>query len=187
MSRQHSAISDQPGLDLGNYKLRSVQFSLLTVFVLVPLLFSGCAWVLAGGRSSVPIGEVPLGEYNVTAMLAMTKTRYGDGEVTAAVVYANPAGPRFEVWPAPSNLGIWDRPLGKGTGREHLTMVKSIENYKTVALTNRDGQPIGYAVVHGKGIRATVHDVGDKTIVFLYTLEFLDYDVLERKGGGDFM
>ena len=157
--------------------------SLRLSLVLVSLLLSGCAWLFLSGRSSVPVGEVPLGEYDVKALLALAPTVQGDGEVTAAVVYTNPAGPRIEVWPTPSIMGIWDRPLGRGTGREHLTMIKSPAHYKTVAFTNRDGQPIGYAVVHAKGIRTTVHDVGDKTIVFLSTLEFLDYNVLEPRDG----
>jgi hypothetical protein len=158
--------------------------SLRLSLLFASLLFSGCAGLALSARSSVPIGEVPLGEYDVKAFLALAPTIHADGELTAAVVYTNPAGPRIEVRPTPSIFGILDRPLGRGTGREHLTMVKSMANYKTVAFTNRDGQPIGYAVIHQKGIRLTVHDVGDKAIIFLSTLEFLDYNVLESAGGG---
>src|SRR3972149_5903462 len=112
---------------MGKPRSLSLQFSLFSIFVLVPLLFSGCAGLALSARSSVPIGEVPLGEYDVKAFLALAPTIQGDGELTAAVVYTNPGGPRIEVRPTPSIFGILDRPLGRrGTGREHLTMVKSM-------------------------------------------------------------
>ena len=136
------------------------------------IVVAGCAGVSI--RPGIPVPEVPSGEYEVRVLAALVPTLPADGEVTAAVLYTGPAGPQIEVWATPYQGGLWERSLGKGSGKEHLQVVRSPANYQTVALTDREGRRIGYAALH-REVGATLQEMPGKMVLFLSTLRFLDH------------
>lgn len=87
-----------------------------------------------------------------------------------------------EVWETPHRW-LWERSLGTGTGKEHLQLVKSPAHYQVVALTGSHGRPIGYAVLHRKGVHATLQDRGGKALLFVSTLDFIDPAYIEPGDG----
>ncbi len=154
------------------------------LFVVGAVLLAGCAGLVGTLRPVVPVGEIPSGEYEVRVLAALAPTIQPDGEVIAAVLYTQPTGRRVEVWDSPRSW-LWERSLGKGSGKEHVALVKSPANYETVRLTSRDGGPIGYAVLHRVGVHATLQDWNGKTVLFLSTLNFIDPNYIRPDDGHD--
>ena len=157
--------------------------------LLVTLAIAGCAGLAGTLRPVVPVGEVPSGNYDVRVLSALAPTKQPDGEVVAAVLYTEPAGPGVEVWetsyPTGSRGWLWEYSLGKGSGREHVALVKSPAHYETVTLPGRDGRPIGYAILHRAGVHASLQDWNWKTVLFLSAVEFIDPDYIRSGGGRD--
>lgn len=151
-----------------------------TLSVTLALLLAGCAGL--GTRPAVPVVEVPPGQYEARAFIAMAPPRTGDGEDVAAVVYTIPGGRRVDVWDSP-RWYLWEKALGPGTGKEHLALVKSPAHYQVVSLPGRDGRPIGYAVLHRVGVHGSVQDMGSKSVLMLSTLYFLDQNYINDKDG----
>jgi hypothetical protein len=153
------------------------------------LAVAGCAGLVGTLRPVIPVGEIPSGEYEVRALRALAPTKQPDGEVVAAVLYTKPSGPRVEVWetsyPTGSRGWLWEQSLGKGSGREHLPLVKSPAHYETVTLPGRDGRPIGYALLHRTGVHASLQDWNGKTVLFLSAVEFIDPDYIRSGDGRD--
>ena len=147
----------------------------MRLFVLggIGLVLFGCAGLAGSLRPGIPVAEIPAGEYEVRAFVALAPTRHPDGEAVAALLFTEPLGVPIEVWETPPRW-LLERPLGKGTGKEHAALVKSPANYEIVALIGRDGRPIGYALLHRKGVHATLQDWGSKSVLFLSTLRFID-------------
>jgi hypothetical protein len=155
----------------------------LLAFGALALLLAGCAGLTGSVRPAVGVAEIPPGEYQASAFIAMAPTLQGDGEVVAAVVYTLPGGRRIEVRDSP-RAWLWERPLGRATGREHLALVKSPGNYTIVSLPGRDGQPIAYAVLHRTGVHGSVQDWGgDRSVLFLSTLYFIDPNYIRSNDG----
>ncbi len=156
--------------------------------VLGAVAIAGCAGLVGTLRPVIPVGEIPSGEYEVRALLALAPTKQPDGEVVAAVLYTQPSGPRVEVretsYPTGSGGWLWEQSLGKGSGREHLPLVKSPAHYETVTLPGRDGRPIGYALLHRPGVRASLQDWNGKTVLFLSAVEFIDPEYIRSGNGG---
>lgn len=144
------------------------------------LLLAGCGGLTV--RPAVAVPEIPPGEYQASAFIAMAPTLQGDGEVVAAVLYTIPGGRGIEVRDSP-RWWLWERALGRGTGREHLALVKSPAHYAIVSLPGRDGQPIAYAVLHRKGVHGAVQDRGDRSVLFLSTLYFIDPNYIQSNDG----
>lgn len=140
-------------------------------------LLAGCAAI----RPAIPIAEIPPGDYRASAFIAMAPTLPADGEVIAAVLYTIPGGRRVEVRDSPRSW-LWERSLGPGTGREHLALVKSPANYTLVSLPGPDHQPMAYAVLHRTGVRGSVLDRRDRSILLLSTLDFLDPNYIHSDG-----
>jgi len=159
------------------------------IFVAATLALAGCAGVMGTLRPVTPVGEVPSGEYDVRVLSALAPTKQPDGEVIAAVLYTRPGGPRVEVWetsyPTGSRGWLWEQSLGKGSGREHLPLVKSPAHYQAVTLPGRDGRPIGYALLHRTGVHASLQDWNGKTVLFLSAVEFIDPDYIRSGDGRD--
>lgn len=151
--------------------------------VVVALLLSGCGGLTGSVRPAVAVAEIPPGDYQASAFIAMAPTLQGDGEIVAAVLYAMPGGHRIEVRDSP-RWWLWERALGRGTGREHLALVKSPANYQTVSLSGRDGRPIAYGVLHRTGVHGAVQDWGDRSVLFLSTLHFIDPNYIRSNDGG---
>ena len=158
-----------------------------TLLMVATLAVAGCAGVMETLRPVIPAGEIPSGEYDVRVLWALAPTKQPDGEVIAAVLYTQPAGPRVEVWETPhtGGAGKWllEHSLGKGSGREHLTLVKSPAHYETVVLPGRDGRPIGYALLHRPGVHATLQDWSGKTVLFLSAINFIDQEYIKSGDG----
>jgi hypothetical protein len=147
------------------------------------LLLAGCGALAGGVRPAVPVADIPPGEYQARAFIAMAPTLPADGEVVAAVLYTMPGGPRIEVRDSP-RWWLWERALGRGTGKEHLTLVKSPANYDTVSLPGRDGRPAAYAVIHRTGVRGSVGDWGpNRSVLYLSTLYFIDPNYIQSDDG----
>jgi hypothetical protein len=146
------------------------------------LLLSGCGGLTGNARPAVAVAEIPPGEYQAGAFIALAPTREPDGEVVAAVLYTMPGGRRIEVRDSP-RWWLLERALGRATGTEHLALVKSPANYTSVSLTGRDGLPIAYAVLHRTGVRGAVQDWGDKSVLFLSTLHFIDPNYIRSDDG----
>lgn len=153
-------------------------YRLLGLAALV-LALAGCA----GVRPAAPVAEIPPGEYQASAFIAMAPTLQPDGEVVAAVLYTLPGGRRVEVRDSP-RWWLWERDLGRGVGKEHLALVKSPANYQTVSLSGRDGRPMAYAVLHRTGVHGAVQDWGDRSVLFLSTLHFLDPNYIQSDDNG---
>ena len=153
------------------------------------LVLAGCVGLVGTLRPVVPVGEIPSGEYEVRALLALAPTKQPDGEQVAAVLYTLAGGPRVEVWEAayPTGPGgwLWEQSLGKGSGREHVRLVKSPANYETVVLPGRDGRPLGYALLHRPGVHATLQDWNGKTVLFLSAIDFIDPEYIRSGNGRD--
>jgi hypothetical protein len=147
------------------------------------LLLAACSG-LTGARPATPMAEIPPGEYQASAFIAMAPTLPGDGEVVAAVLYTPPGERRIEVRDSP-RWWLWERALGQGTGREHLALVKSPANYQLVSLPGRDGRAIAYAAFHRRGVHGAVQDWGDRRLLFLSTLHFLDPNYIRSDDGRD--
>lgn len=154
------------------------------LFVVGAVLLASCAGLGGTLRPVIPVGEIPSGEYEVRVLAALVPTIQPDGEVIAAVLYTQPTGRRVEVWDSPRSW-LWEHSLGKGNGREHVALVKSPANYEIVRLTSRDGQPIGYALLHRAGVHATLQDWDGKTVLFLSTLNFIDPNYIRPDNGRD--
>ena len=133
-------------------------------------------------RPAIAIGEIPPGKYQAGAFIALAPTREPDGKVVAAVLYTMPGGRRIEVRDSP-RWWLWERALGRATGTEHLALVKSPANYSIVNLTGGDGRPIAYAVLHQRWVGGAVQDWGDKSVLFLSTLHFLDPNYIQSNDG----
>ena len=165
-------------------KLTSKPWGVLLAFG--ALVLAGCAGLAGTLRPVISVAEVPSGNYDVRVLSAIAPTRQPDGEVIAAVVYTQPAGPRVEVWETPHTSGaggwLWEYSLGKGSGREHLAIVKSPAHYETVTLPGRDGRPIGYAILHREGVHATLQDWNGKTVLFLSAINFIDQEYIKSDG-----
>ena len=149
----------------------------LVLMIVLPAI-AGCATSSTTARVGQP-AEVPAGTYNVRVLLAMGPTLTSEGEVTAAVIYTDPARDQaVEVWVEPRPAQLLERPLGRGNGREHVDQVKVPANYRSIPIVDRSGQTIGYAVFHER-ISPTVQNVREKTIVFLGVVRFLyRFDIL---------
>ena len=145
---------------------------------ILTLFLVGCATV----RPTVPVAEIPPGEYEARAFIAMAPTLQGDGEVVAAILYTMPGGRRIEVRDSP-RWWLWERSLGRATGREYVGYVKSPANYSIVSLPGPDGQPIAYAVLHRKGVHGAVQDWGQRSVLFLSTLYFIDPNYIRSPDG----
>ena len=158
------------------------------LFVAGALAVAGCAGLTATLRPVLSVGEIPSGEYEVRILTAMAPTKQPDGEQVAAVLYTLPGGPALEVWetsyPTGARHWLWERSLGRGSGREHVGLVKSPANYETVILSGREGRPLGYALLHRAGIHATLQDWNRKTVLFLSASEFIDPDYIRSDDGG---
>jgi hypothetical protein len=154
------------------------------LFALVALasLLAGCAGLHGDLRPAVPVSEIPVGDYQASAFIAMAPTLPGDGEIVAAVLYTMPGGRRIEVRDSP-RWWLWEQALGRGTGREHLALVKSPANYTMASLTGRDGRPMAYAVFHRIGVRGSVQDWGERSVLFLSTLYFIDPNYIRSDDG----
>ena len=146
---------------------------------LAALCLAGCGGPV---RPAIVVSEIPPGEYQADAFIALAPTLQPDGEVVAAVLYTMPGGRRIEVRDSP-RWWLWERALGRATGTEHLALVKSPANYSIVSLTGGDGRPIAYAVLHRTGVRGAVQDWGDKSVLFLSTLHFLDPNYIQSNDG----
>ncbi len=155
----------------------------LLILSALGLALAGCAAIGGNLIPATPVAEIPLGQYDVRVFAAMAPTLSRGGEVIAAVLYTKPGGPPIEVW-STSNAWLWERRVGRGTGNEHLTLVKSAANYQPVALTSRDGAIIGYAVVHRPGVQATLETLGSRTLLLLATREFIDPDYIRPDNNG---
>ena len=159
------------------------------IVILGALTIAGCAGLAGTVRPVIPVGEIPSPEYHVRALRALAPTKQPDGEVVAAVLYTQPAGPRVEVWETayPTGAGgwLWEESLGKGSGREHLPLVKSPAHYATVTLPGRDGRPIGYALLHRTGVHASLQDWNGKTVLFLSAIDFIDPGYIRSGNGRD--
>jgi hypothetical protein len=154
---------------------------LFALMALAPLL-AGCAGLHGGLRPAVPVSEIPAGEYQASAFIAMAPTLQGDGEIVAAVLYTMPGGRRIEVRDSP-RWWLWEQALGRATGKEHLALVKSPANYTIASLTGRDGRPMAYAALHRTGVRGSVQDWGDRSVLFLSTLYFIDPNYIRSDDG----
>lgn len=143
------------------------------------LLSAGCG---ALTRPVVAIREVPPGQYETSAFVSMAPTLPGDGEVVAAVLYTIPGGRHIEVRDS-SRWWLWERALGPGTGKEHLALVKSPTHYNVVSLTGPDGLPIAYAVLHRTGVHGAVANWGDRSVLYLSTLYFIDPSYIQSIDG----
>ncbi len=146
---------------------------------LAALCLAGCGGPV---RPAIAVSEIPPGEYQAGVFIALAPTLQPDGEVVAAVLYTMPGGRRIEVRDSP-RWWLWERALGRATGTEHLALVKSPANYSIVSLTGSDGRPIAYAVLHRTGVRGAVQDWGDKSVLFLSTLHFLDPNYIQSNDG----
>jgi hypothetical protein len=146
------------------------------------LLLAACGGLTGRVRPAAPVAEIPQGEYQVSAFVAMAPTVPPDGEVVAAVVYALPGAGRLEVRDSP-RWWLLERPLGRGTGTEHRALVKSPVNYATVAFVGRDGRPIAYAVLHRRGVHGAVQDWDEDSVLFLSTLHFVDPNYIRSDDG----
>ena len=146
----------------------------------------GCAGVSGPARPLAPAGEVPPGNYDVGALVALAPVKQADGEVYAAILYTLPGNP-VEVWegsyPAGSRGWLVLKPLGKGTGQEYLRLVKSPDHYNVVMLPGRDGAPLGYALVH-KAVQPSLRDRDGKAVLFLQASDFIDPDYIGSHGRG---
>jgi hypothetical protein len=148
------------------------------------LLLAACGGLTGRVRPAAPVAEIPRGEYQASAFVAMAPTVPPDGEVVAAVVYALPGAGRLEVRDSPRGW-LLQRPLGRGAGTEHRALVKSPANYATVAFIRRDGRPLAYAVLHRRGVHGAVQDRGEDSVLFLSTLHFVDPNYIRSDDGRD--
>jgi hypothetical protein len=162
---------------------RALRGSLLLFAALV--LF-GCASPSGPARPLVPAGEIPTGNYDLGALVALAPVKQGDGEVYAAILYTLPGSP-VEVWegsyPAGSRGWLVLKPLGKGAGKEYQRLVKSTDHYDVMMLPGRDGAPLGYALVH-KAVRPSLHEQGGKAVLFVQASDFIDPDYIGSHGRG---
>jgi hypothetical protein len=154
----------------------------LLLFVTAALV--GCAGVSGPARPLVPATDVPAGNYDVGALVSVAPVKQGDGEVYAAVVYTLP-GNAVEVWegsyPAGSRGWLVRQSLGKGEGKEHLRLVKSPAHYDVLMLPDRDGRPLGYALVH-KAVQASLYEGNGKAVLFLQASNFIDPNYIGSSG-----
>jgi hypothetical protein len=158
----------------------------LAIFAAAALV--GCAGLSGPARPLVPAGEVPSDNYDVGALVSVAPTKQADGEVYAAILYLLPASTAVQIWegsyPAGSRGWLVLQPLGKGDGKEHLRLVKSADHYDVMMLPDRDGRPLGYALVH-KAVRpASLHDWNGKVVLFLQASNFIDPNYIGSHGNG---
>jgi len=151
------------------------------------LALAACATPSEPGPALVPTGEIPSGDYEVAAIVSVAPTKQADGEFYAAVLYALP-GAALQIWegtyPAGSRGWLVREPLGKGTGSEHLRLVKSAAHYDALMVPDRDGRPLGYALVH-KAVRPTsLQNRDGKVVLFLQASEFIDPNYIGSRGNG---
>ncbi len=160
------------------------RYGMFLITGVLTLTLAGCGGLAGTLRPVVPVREVPSGEYEVRVLTVLAPTKQPSGEVIAAVLYTQPTGRRVEVWESP-RAWLWEYSLGKGSGREHLGLVKSPANYESATLTSRDGQPIGYVLLHREGVHASLQDWNGKTVLFLSLQEFLDPNFIQPGDGRD--
>ena len=76
---------------------------------LAALCLAGCGGPV---RPAIVVSEIPPGEYQADAFIALAPTLQPDGEVVAAVLYTMPGGRRIEVRDSP-RWWLWERALGR--------------------------------------------------------------------------
>lgn len=156
---------------------------------LLPLaaaLLAACADMEGAGRPLVAVGEIPAADYEVRTVVAVAPAKQADGEVVAAILYLLPKGIPVQVWEGSYPTGgrgwLISRSLGKGDGTEHLRLVKSTSNYRTVMLPLADGTRLGYALVH-KAVKASTHDARGEVVVVLNASDFIDQQYIGNSRG----
>jgi len=150
------------------------------------LALVGCAAPSGPARPLMKADAVPPGNYDVAAVVAVAPTKQADGEFYAAILYTLPGNP-LQVWegsyPAGSRGWLVRESLGQGKGTEHLRLVKSPAHYDVVMLPDRDGKPLGYALVH-KAVLPGLRDWNGKPVLFLQASEFIDPNYIGSHGNG---
>src|SRR5258706_7374346 len=110
------------------------------LLLLATVAFVGCAGVSGPAHPLVPAGEVPPGNYDVSALVALAPVKQGDGEVYAAVLYMLPSSAPLQIWegtyPAGSRGSLVRSSLGKGEGKEHLRLGQSPAPYDVPTLAS---------------------------------------------------
>ncbi|HZE61277.1 MAG TPA: hypothetical protein VE085_12040 [Burkholderiales bacterium] len=155
------------------------------LLLLATVALVGCAGVSGPAHPLVPAGEVPPGNYAVSALVAVAPVKQADGEVYAAVLYTLPSSTPLQIWegsyPAGSRGSLVRSSLGKGEGKEHLRLVKSPAHYDVLMLPGRDGRPLAYALVH-KAVQASFYEGNDKAVLFLQASNFIDPNYIGSSG-----
>jgi len=151
------------------------------------LLFAavaGCAG--SAGQPLAAIGEIPSADYEVRTLVALAPTKPGDGEMIAAVLYLLPGRTPVEIWEGsyPTGGGGWllQSTLGRGSGKEHLRLVRSPAHYDALILPGGEGTVLGYALVH-KAVKASMRQASGKAFLVLGASQFIDPHYIGSRNG----